>query len=254
MLALALTMTFCGAPRAQGAAEWSVYRGDSALSGIAACELPERLELLWTYDTGKAVVSSPVVVDGRVYVGSDDKHLHAIDFESGAPVWKFATEDIIEAPPLVREGVVYCGSADMRVYAVAAATGEERWRFEGGDQFLGGANWLPATEELGARIVVGCYDNKLYCLDAASGAKVWEYQTENYVNGTPAVAGQQVVFGGCDAVLHVVDGVTGLASAEIALGEACHVAGSTAVVDGRAYLGHYGNAFVCVDLASGETV
>jgi outer membrane protein assembly factor BamB len=109
---------------------------------------------------------------------------------------------------------------------------------------------MAASGDLPARVVVGCYDTKLYCLDARSGAKLWEYATDNYVNGTPAVDGGRVVFGGCDAVLHVVDGASGAALARIELGEACHVAGSIALGAGRAYLGHYGNAFVCVDLES----
>ena len=242
-----------GAPLEAGG-EWSVYRGDASLSGVAQGELGTDLELLWVYDTGKPVVSSPVISGGKVFIGSDDKHLHAIDFETGELVWKFATEDMIEAPPLVRDGAVFIGSADMHVYAVDAASGEERWRFQGQDQFLGGANWIEATDALPARVVAGCYDNNLYCLNAASGEPLWSYETDNYVNGTPAVNGQQVVFGGCDAKLHVVDGATGEAAAQLELGEACHVAGSAAVVDGRAYLGHYGNAFVCVDLESGETV
>jgi eukaryotic-like serine/threonine-protein kinase len=33
--------------------------------------------VLWTYQTGNAVVSSPAVSDGRVYVGSDDGSVYA---------------------------------------------------------------------------------------------------------------------------------------------------------------------------------
>ena len=99
--------------------------------------------------------------------------------------------------------------------------------------------------------------DNLTCLEAATGKKLWEYATDNYVNGTPAVdggGGERVVFGGCDAVLHVVDGASGAALERIELGEACHVAGSVALAGGRAYFGHYGNAFVCVDLESRETL
>jgi outer membrane protein assembly factor BamB len=237
---------------AQG--DWTIYRGDPGLSGIAACELPAELELFWSYDCGEPVVSSPVVRGGRVYVGADDGKLHAIDFESGAAVWSFATEDMIEAPPLVRGELVYVGSTDGHLYAVDAESGEERWRFRGEDKFVGSANWLAPEGELPGRVVAGCYDNRLYCLDAESGEKLWSYETDNYINGTPAVTGGRVVFGGCDAVLHVVDGRTGEAAARVDLGAECYVAGSTAAVDGRAYLGHYGNAFVCFDLASGEEV
>jgi outer membrane protein assembly factor BamB len=252
-----LVGALAAAPAAAADGEWPIFRGDPGLTGIARCELPASagdLGVLWSYDTKKPVVSSPVVADGRVFIGSDDHCVHAIDLESGEGLWRFATEDMVEAPPLVREGRVICGSSDTRVYAIDAESGAELWRFEGGDQFLGGANWLEPEGELPARVVVGCYDTKLYCLDAASGEKLWEYATDNYINGTPAVAGQRVVVGGCDAALHVLDGRDGKPIRRIELGEASHVAGSVALAGGRAYLGHYGNAFVCVDLEGGETL
>ena len=36
------------------------------------------------------------------------------------------------------------------------------------------------------------------------------------------------------------------------LGEGCHVAGSVGLVGDRVYLGHYGNEFLCYDLALGR--
>ncbi len=228
--------------------DWASYRGDSSLTGVAVGSLPEAFEVRWVFDTGKAIVSSPVVAGGVVYIGSDDAHLHAIDLATGQARWRFRTEDMIEAPPLAREGTVYVGSSDAHFYAVDAETGELRWKYETGDQVLGGANWVPGRDGANARVVVGSYDNSLYCFDAETGEKLWAYQTDNYVNGTPAILGDEIVFGGCDAVLHVVSAASGEALARVPLGEACHVAGSVALAGGRAYLGHYGNAFVCVDL------
>jgi outer membrane protein assembly factor BamB len=49
-------------------------------------------------------------------------------------------------------------------------------------------------------------------------------------------------------VLHVVSASKGEKLMSIDLGAECHVAGSVALMDDEAYLGHYGNEFVCVDL------
>lgn len=239
---------------AAGSSEWRQYRGDSGQRGVAAGSLPDELALRWTYTAGGAITSSPVVAEGVVYFGSDDQKLHAVDRKTGEARWTFETEDMIEAPPTVIGDLVVVGSNDFFVYALDRRTGELRWKFEGGDKFLGAA--VPVTGPGGeARVVVGCYDTNLYCLDLATGAEVWSYGTDNYVNGTPAVdeAGR-IVFGGCDAVLHVVSAKTGESLGRLELGEACHVAGSTALEGGRAYFGHYGNAFVCVDLEKSEIV
>lgn len=238
------------AARIEVAAEWPLFRGDPGQRGIAAGSLPDELGVLWSFDVGAAITSSPVISGGRVYFGADDYKLHALDFASGEELWAFETEDIIEAPPLVVSGSVYIGSSDFSLYAVDAESGVLRWKQETDDRILGGANRVqgPAGQSW---IVVGSYDTQLYCFDALSGERQWTYKTDNYVNGTPAVFDNQIVFGGCDAVLHVVDARTGEASEKIEIGDSCHIAGSVALADGKAYFGHYGNAFVRVDLLSG---
>ena len=241
------------APKGPGEGhDWPLFRGDAAQRGVASGELADELELLWTAETGGAIVSSPVVADGVVYIGSDDGHLHALELSTGDERWSFETEDIIEAPPMVHDGVVYVGSSDFNFYAVDAATGEQRWKAMTDDKILGGAAAVPAAEGDGTWIVVGSYDTNLYCFDAATGEEVWTYSTDNYVNGTPAVLDDRIVFGGCDAVLHVVSARTGEPLAQVPLGEDSHVAGSVALAAGRAYFGHYGNAFICVDLEGQE--
>ncbi len=230
--------------------DWASHRGGQGLPGVAAGSLTDELVLLWTFEAGGAIASSPVVADGRVYFGSDDGKLYAVDFETGAKVWEFATEDIVEAPPLYHDGTVFVGSSDYFVYAIDAETGALRWKRETDDKILGAANWVPGPDGEGFRIVVGSYDTNLYCFDGATGETIWTYSTENYVNGTPAILGDLIVFGGCDAILHVVSATTGEAATTLELGADCHVAGSVALADGKVYFGHYGNAFICVDMAA----
>jgi len=232
--------------------DWPLFRGTRGLLGVAPGALPEEPELLWTFETAGAVTSSPVIADGRVYFGSDDAKLHCVDAATGEALWAFATEDMIEAPPMVVDGSVYIGSNDFFLYALDAASGELRWKFETGDKILGGANHVQT--EAGLCIVVCSYDASLYGIDAKSGKQLWQYVTDNYVNGTPAVDGERTCFGGCDAVLHVVSVQTGKRLAAIDLGADSHVAGSAAIEDGRAYFGHYGNQFVCIDLATQKEV
>ena len=41
------------------------------------------------------------------------------------------------------------------------------------------------------------------------GKSLWKIETENYVNGTPAIQNGKIVFGGCDGMIRVVDPLTG---------------------------------------------
>jgi len=192
------------------------------------------------------------VAAGTLVFGCDDGKVYALDASSGEKRWTFLTQDVIEAPPLLAEGSVFIGSSDGWLYALDLASGALRWKQETGDKILGGANLVRAAGE--ARVVVGSYDSNLYCFAALDGTPRWKYATENYVNGTPAVQGDRIVFGGCDARLHVVSAETGAGLGRIDLGPDAHVAGSVALAGERVYLGHYGNAFVCADLVKNELV
>ncbi|MCB9891434.1 MAG: PQQ-binding-like beta-propeller repeat protein [Planctomycetes bacterium] len=231
---------------------WRSYRGNRALQGVAQEKLADAFEVAWTYEIGKAITSSPVVSDGRVYIGADDYRLHCVDLATGKGLWSFETEDIVEASALVVDGLVVFGSMDYFVYALDAKTGELRWKVETDDKIVGSANWVRTKDRL--LIVVGSYDARIYAFDAKTGDKVWEYATDNYVNGTPALWKDRVVFGGCDGFLHQVSVETGEALGHLELGEECYVASSVAVFGDRAYFGHYGNAFVCIDLVAQEPI
>ena len=141
-----------------------MFRRDPAQTGVADGALGDEFEVAWTFEAGGAIVSSPVVVGGRVYFGCDDQKIHCLRFSDGKELWAHETEDIIEAPPMVHEGVVYCGSSDFYMYAVDALTGERLWRYETDDRVLGGAAAVPGPDGA-THIIFGSYDTHLYCLD-----------------------------------------------------------------------------------------
>jgi eukaryotic-like serine/threonine-protein kinase len=96
---------------------------------------------LWSFQTrgssfqsgfSSGVHSSPAVVNGVVYFGSEDNSqllknsdfafmgsgiLFALDTHSGSKLWSFQTGREINSSPVVVNGVVYFGSLDGRLYA-----------------------------------------------------------------------------------------------------------------------------------------
>src|SRR5213593_4113623 len=105
-------------------ADWPMVRGGPALLGVVAGKLESPLRLLWSFQTRGPVKSSAAVVDGRVFIGSDDQTLYALDLARGEKVWSFKTEGPIESSPLVLNGRVYFGSSDAWVYALEAPSGK----------------------------------------------------------------------------------------------------------------------------------
>jgi outer membrane protein assembly factor BamB len=232
--------------------DWPMFRGNPGLTGISPAKLPAAPSLLWTYKTAGPVKSSAAIVAGKVYVGSDDKNLHCIDLKNGKKFWTFPTEGEIESSPLVLDGKVFFGSADGHLYALDAASGKEIWKLKTEDKILGAPNWVNAPDGKGTWILAGSYDFRLYCADAETGKTNWTYETSNYINGTPAVADGQTVFGGCDALLHVINLKDGSKIKEVEAG--AYIAGSGAFEKGRFYVGHYENEFLCADLGAGSIV
>lgn len=140
-------------------------------------------------DAWDMYVSSPAVVHDRVYFGSGDGNVYAVD-TAGVLQWKFATGDVVHASPAVANGVVYVGSYDGKLYALDANTGQLRWVFAGGvDPALHNQQGFQSSACVVDGVVyVGSRDAHVYALDAATGRKKWDYPTsKSWVNTTPAV-------------------------------------------------------------------
>jgi outer membrane protein assembly factor BamB len=228
-------------------ADWPIFRGDPALTGRAAGSLPDSLSLIWIYNTGDDIKSSPVIAGQTIYIGSDDDTLYALDLQTGKLQWGASAGSAIEAPPLVLDDRVIVGALDGAVRTFEAGTGHLIWTYDTGQQIMGSANWAGGSRKLGKRIIIGSYDHQIHCLNAESGKLVWAYNTDNFINGAPAVDQTRIVFGGCDALLHLVSIHRGKKIGQIDLGS--YIAGSPAVENGFAYVGHYGNQVACVDLS-----
>ncbi|MEI7836001.1 MAG: PQQ-binding-like beta-propeller repeat protein, partial [Planctomycetota bacterium] len=187
-----------------GLAPWASFRGGPDQRGLAAGKLAQDFVPLWRFETGRSVRSSPVVAEGKVFVGSDDGVVYAIDVAKGRKVWSTATEGAVSAAPLYVGGRIYVGSQDGNFYCLSAATGGLIWKFATEGDIRAAAAWTPDADGADGKILVGSYDFKLYCLRASDGQKLWERKTENYVNGTPALAEVRAVFGGCDSAVYAL--------------------------------------------------
>ena len=80
-------VTACAGSASEGrqavGANWPMFRGNPALTGVASGALPDKLSLLWSFKTGGPVKSSAAIVDGRVFIGSGDGNVYALDWATG---------------------------------------------------------------------------------------------------------------------------------------------------------------------------
>jgi outer membrane protein assembly factor BamB len=184
------------------------------------------------------------VTDGAtVYIGSYDSTLYALDIKTGELVWKLKAGGEIEASPTIFGGAVFIGDLGGNFFSVDKANGSINWSFKLRGKIAGAANIVPDKNF----VLFGCYDDTLYCLNAADGSLAWKYGSGSYINGTPAISDTLVVFGGCDAGVHVVNANGGRAAGKI--DTESYIAGSAVFRDNFAYVGSYGGRLMGIDIA-----
>jgi len=185
---------------ASAADEWLTYGGTydeqrhSKLNQINK-ENVSQLGVAWTYDlaTNRGVESTPIVVDGVMYVTSAWSVVYALDAKTGAEKWVYdpaadravgvkACCDVVNRGVAVYDGKVYVGVIDGRLEALNAETGEVIWSKVTVDQSLPytitGAPRVVNGKVLigngGAELGVRGY---LSAYDTSSGDLVWRFYT-----------------------------------------------------------------------------
>lgn len=153
----------------------------------------------------RTIQSSPVVADGRVFVGARDGFLYALDAASGARVWTFDHEiSWVNSSAAIAEGVLYVGTSDGQfVQAVDAGTGEERWRVP-----TRGVVWTsPVVADGMLYVAEGA--GRIRGLDPASGEEQWAAWVGDRVHGSPVPDDGALIVGSLDGAVHALGEGTG---------------------------------------------
>lgn len=176
-----------------GGGDGVVYAVDVA-SGVVVWRHATEGAALSSADFGydrRTVQSSPAVAGRRVFVGSRDGRLYALDTDTGERLWaaEYAPSWVVSSPAVAR-GTVFTGTSDAhRVEALDVATGTVRWSRDVGTRVLGSPTLA------GAVLLVPGNDGFLSALDAADGSLLWRFAAGAMIQSSPAVAGDLVVFG-----------------------------------------------------------
>jgi outer membrane protein assembly factor BamB len=129
---------------------------------------------------------------------STEEALYCLDARSGQRRWTFYAEGAIRLAPTVWSGKVYFGSDDGRVYALDAATGKLAWKFDAApDDYRVIANGRLASQwpvrtaatirdgilYFSAGLFPATGGVGLYALNAETGALLWKKQIPLPANG-----------------------------------------------------------------------
>jgi len=112
LAAAALAASCTGLTAPAGAAQtWPTYHGDNARTGVAAAEPSLRpISQAWKAQLDGAVFGQPVVLAGRVIVGTENNTLYGLDGHDGHVLWSYHVGPPV--PLSVVRQVVNCGNID----------------------------------------------------------------------------------------------------------------------------------------------
>jgi outer membrane protein assembly factor BamB len=184
-------------------------------------------------DDFRPIVGGTVVDNGKVYVGSSNGNLYALDAASLTRVWRFETGNKIWSTPAVDNGVIFVGSFDKKVYAVDANTGVQKWSFTTEGAILA----TPVIDN--GTVYVASFDRKIYALDEATGSLKWQFPAAGQNGDSPLkwfwatpVISNGILYAPClDGKVYAVKTQDGALVTTFDLGT--EISSSPVVVDGK---------------------
>ena len=220
--------------------DWSSFRNNFQMTGIAGTTLPEKLEVLWKIPAPFGVSATAAIVDDRVYLGTINGDFLCLDRKTGKEIWKYRSIDdpdpeafapAFKCSPTVTKDAIFVGDEDGVFHAIHPQTGKRKWKFHTNGEIISS----PSLS--GDKVIFGSYDNSLYCLNATDGKKIWSFETEGYVHCSPAIAGKFTFVTGCDEQFRVINIESGKEEANLPL--ATYLIASPALKGDFLYFGTY---------------
>jgi outer membrane protein assembly factor BamB len=198
-----------------------------AVVNASGDDAPKFTKVAWRFRPAEPswIASSPVVAGNRVYVGA----VHGAAFRSGA------------------------------LYSVDLNTGKVVATFNNGGK-MKDVFCSPTVADGCVYVGEGFHQHSacnLFCLDAETLEKKWEFATGSHTESTPCVVSGKVYFGAGDDGLYCLDAKTGK---EVWHLNGLHIDANPLVVDGKVYVGSgKGDVYsaldiVCLDAETGKEV
>jgi alcohol dehydrogenase (cytochrome c) len=148
---------------------------------------------IWVYQVGslQKLETTPLVINGIMYISEPPSHVTALDARTGRPLWKYRRvipDDVRVCCGQVNRGVaalgdlIYLGTVDAHLVALDAKTGIVRWDVAVTD-YKSGYSITAAPLAVNDKIVVGMAGGEygvrgfLDAYDGKTGKRAWRFWT-----------------------------------------------------------------------------
>jgi outer membrane protein assembly factor BamB len=162
----------------------------------------------WVTKIGGRINGGLAVAGRTVYVDSFDRHLYALDIDTGRIRWKAQTGNVAMSSPVVAHGIVIVGTG--RDGFLASDDSAQIWGRPSGDNII--------------------------AFDTRSGRRLWSFHTIGEDMASPAIGGRQVAFANGDLHGYSLDLYSGRLIWKRRLAGIDTMASAT-IADGLAFIG-----------------
>ena len=154
-------------------------------------------KLRWHFEVLGQLRVQPGSADGRIFVGSSNGGLYALDAENGKLLWRYDTGEELGSVPVVVGGTVLVASHLDTLFAIDTATGKWLWQYRRNQTKEFTIRGVATPVIAGGLIVDGFADGAVVALKADNGALVWQHipggdDAFPDANASPQTDGQRV--------------------------------------------------------------
>ena len=231
--------------------DWPMFLFNAGHTSSPDDIAPVTHDLLWRFNTmpdgadAWIIDSSPAVVGGVLYIGSDDGRFYALDSSSGNLLWNRTLGSFTVSSPAVVKGIVYVSVWEGYDYALNASTGGVIW------------NSSRAYSSSSPAVVNGLHyicsgNSSVIARNATTGTTVWQSVVSGGSECSPVVVDNTVYISdyGYACALDALNGTLKW-TRELYVSSTNN---SPAVSNGIVYVGCGDNTFHALDAETGATI
>jgi outer membrane protein assembly factor BamB len=180
-------------------------------TGVSTSRIPRKPSLLWVKEVGPSV-SSPLFVDGTIYVSTITGRIFALNLSEKEIKWHLYVGSPIVSSPLIYNGILVAATYDSWIkdtsftgknflLGIDSNYGTQIWNYE----ISGGVSSSPCLVGNGMTIVVGSMNKFIYAIEGKSGNILWTFETWGEVWSSPSYNGNEIFIGSDDGFLYCLD-------------------------------------------------
>jgi outer membrane protein assembly factor BamB len=268
---------------------WPMFHHDLTHSGYSTSLAPSACHVVWTFQTDTLILSSPIVADGKVYIGSNHTY-YCLNASTGKKIWECNTDGWAEGNPAIENGKLYLVSRNQdgvnKIFCVYADTGHYLWNYtdcywpfspvvyngrvyfgslDGYVRCLNALNgsfiWSFSTDSIGTsnapaisagKVYFGAENGKMYCVNASNGEELWNYPTNGKIMECPSMANGKVYFGSVDWKIYCLNAENGQSLWNFSTNY--YVDSTPAIAYGKIFIGSRDCNLYCLNANTGQYV